>query len=485
MILKRLMNQYSTPILEAAQRYLNIDHAPFYMPGHKRGQGIDREFVALMGENVFRLDLPELPELETAVAEAEELAAEAYRSDHAWFLTNGSTCGIQVMLLATCRQGDKILVGRNCHKATIAGLVLTGAIPIYLPTKYLSEFDLDLGVSPEILELFLQKNPDARAVMLVSPNYFGVCGEIEKMVKIAHAYNIPLLVDAAHGAHLGFHPDLPISALQAGADLVVQSTHKVAGSLTQSSILHLQGNRIPSEKVDRALQILQSSSPNLLLLMSLDVARRQMAIKGHELLTETLRLAKETRSRLNQIPNLRTFDQNQVSNLDPTRLTVMIDRLGITGFEVDVWLHSKLDVMAEMPTLSQVVFILSLGNTQNDIDRLIHAFLQFPSPTKALKAKNQFQPLPIPNQLLTPREAYFSDSDRIMLNQAIGRISAESLCPYPPGIPLLCIGEEITLEVIEMLQCILRSGGIINGAGDETLETIQVVKKFSTTYSNL
>ncbi len=476
------MNQHSVPLLEAARRYLDIDHAPFYMPGHKRGQGIDREFITLMGETVFRLDLPELPELEAAVTEAELLAAEAYGSDRAWFLTNGSTCGIQAMLLATCRQGDKVLIGRNCHKAAIAGLVLNGATPIYLPTDYLPEFDLDLGVSPATLELFLQNHPDAKAVMLVSPNYFGVCGEIEKLVAIAHAFNVPLLVDAAHGAHLGFHPNLPISALQAGADLVVQSTHKVAGSLTQSSILHLQGDLITQEEVDRALQILRSSSPNLLLLISLDVARRQMAINGKKLLAETLKLAEEARSRLNQIPDLRTFSQVEVPTLDSTRLTVMVDRMGITGFEADLCLHTKLDVMAEMPTLNQLVFILSLGNTQADIERLIHGFRQL-NEEKGERKKEKLIPvtnyqLPITNyqSKLTPREAYFAKSDRIPLHQAIGQISAESLCPYPPGIPLVCIGEEITTEVVEMLQCIWRSGGIINGASDDSLKTIRVVK---------
>ena len=474
------MNQDTAPLLVAAQRYLNIDHAPFYMPGHKRGQGIDRQFVELLGQTVFRLDLPELPELEEAVTEAEVLAADAYNSDRAWFLTNGSTCGIQAMLLATCGMGDKILIGRNCHKAAIAGLVLNGATPIYLPTDYLSEFDLDLGVSPATLELFLQAHPDAKAVMVVSPNYFGVCGELEKLVAIAHSFNIPLLVDAAHGAHLGFHPDLPISALQAGADLVVQSTHKVAGSLTQSSILHLQGDRIQVEQVDRALQILRSSSPNLLLLISLDVARRQMAIDGKALLTETLQLSKEVRSRLNQIPNLRTFDQREVATLDPTRLTVMVDDLGISGFDADLRLHSEFDVMAEMPTLSQLVFILSLGNTQADIERLIYGFQEL-SKEKGKRKKEKLitnYELRITNyqSKLTPREAYFAKSDRISICEAIGRVSAESLCPYPPGIPLLCIGEEITLEVVEMLQYILRSGGIINGASDDTLDTIRVVK---------
>ncbi|GBO52452.1 arginine decarboxylase [Pseudanabaena sp. lw0831] len=472
------MNQDFSPLLEAARRYLDIDDAPFYMPGHKRGQGIDREFMSIMGENIFRLDLPELPDLEEPIAEAEVLAADAYGSDRAWFLTNGSTCGVQAMLLATCQQEDKILIGRNCHKATIAGLVINGATPVYLPTDYLPEFDLDLGVSPKTLELFLNLHPDAKAVMLVSPNYFGVCGELAKMVAIAHSFNVPLLVDAAHGAHQGFHPDLPISALQAGADLVVQSTHKVAGSLTQSSILHLQGDRIAVEQVDRALQILRSSSPNLLLMISLDVARRQMAVNGKQLLTYTLGLAKAARSQLNQIPKLRTFSQVEVPNLDDTRLTVMTDCLDITGFEADEYLHSQLDVMAEMPTRSQLVFSLSFGNTQADIDRLVSGLQQLSQETNDCwsATADQQSLVSIPKSRLTPREAYFAKCDRISIDNAIGRISAESLCPYPPGIPLVCIGEEITFEVVEMLQAILRSGGVINGASDDSLKTILVVQ---------
>ena len=472
------MNQHSAPLLAAAQRYLTIADAPFYMPAHKRGQSIDSEFMALVGENMFRLDLPELPVLEEPIAQAEELAANAYGCDRTWFLSNGSTCGVQAMLLATCQQGDKILIGRNCHKSAIAGLVLNGANPIYLPTEYLPEFDLDLGVSPKTLESFLSLHPDAKAVMLVSPNYFGVCGDMEKMAVIAHAFNVPLLVDAAHGGHLGFHPDLPISAIQSGADLVVQSTHKMAGSLTQSSMLHLQGDRLDHKKVDRALQILQSTSPNFLLLISLDVARRQMAIHGKELLTETLRLSREARSQLNQIPDLQTFSQIEVPTLDDTRLTVMTDGLGMTGFEVDQYLDSQFDVISEMPTLTQLVFSLSLGNRQTDIERLVAGFQEL-SEVQSKRGKlitNYELRITSYKSCLTPREAYFAKSDRVDINRAIGRISAESLCPYPPGIPLVCIGEEITLEIVEMLQAILRSGGVINGASDATLATILIIQ---------
>ncbi len=475
------MDQQTAPLLEIAQRYLGIDDAPFYMPAHKRGQGIDRVFGDLIGKNIFRLDLPELPDLEEPIAHAQTLAADAYGGDRTWFLTNGSTCGVQAMILATCGESDKILIGRNCHKAAISGLILSGANPIYLPTDYLPAFDLDLGVSPETLEIFLQKHPDAKAVMLVSPNYFGVCGELPQMAAIAHRFNVPLLIDAAHGAHLGFHPDLPISALQAGADLVVQSTHKMAGSLTQSSMLHLQGDRIDAVKIEQALTLLQSTSPNFLLMLSLDVARRQISLHGQELLTQTLQLANSARSQIEQIPNLYSFSNQQLPSLDPTRLTVMTDQLGITGFAIDEYLCSQWSVIAEMPTLTQLVFAFSLGNSQQDLDRLVHGLWQ--ASKEKRKTKNEKTPklnyqLPITNHqssVTNPRNAFFAPKKSIPIKQAISQISGESLCPYPPGVPLIFIGEEITTEVVELLQLIMRSGGIVNGASDRSLETILVV----------
>ena len=475
------MDQQTAPLLEIAQKYLDIDDAPFYMPGHKRGQGIDRDFADLIGKNIFRLDLPELPDLEEPIAQAQALAAHAYASDRTWFLTNGSTCGVQAMIMATCGDGDKILIGRNCHKAAIAGLILSGAEPIYLPTDYLPEFDLDLGVNAATLEIFLQKHPDAKAVMLVSPNYFGVCGDISQMAAIAHRHHLPLLIDAAHGAHLGFHPDLPISALQAGADLVVHSTHKMAGSLTQSSMLHLQGDRLDPLKIEQALTLLQSTSPNFLLLLSLDVARRQLALQGQELLSQTLQLANSARSQIDQIPHLRTINHQQVPSLDPTRLTVMIDQLDSTGFAIDEYLCDQWSAIAEMPTLTQLVFALSLGNSQQDVDRLVQG-LEAASKEKGKRKKEKGLEInyqsPITNHQLpitNPRKAYFATKTSIPIKQAIGLISGETLCPYPPGVPLIFIGEEITVAVVELLQLIGRSGGIVNGASDPSLETILVV----------
>jgi arginine decarboxylase len=478
LLVNQIMNQNLAPLLESMLDYLHDDRAPFYMPGHKRGRGIDPEFAELMGDNLFRLDLPELPGLDDAVATAQELAADAYGADRTWFLVNGSTSGIQAMLLATCAPGDKILLGRNCHKAAIASLILCGAEPVYLETAYDAEFDLDLGITTATLKAALILHPDAKVVMVVSPNYFGVCGEIAELVAIAHAHNIPLLVDAAHGAHLHFHPDLPTSAVAAGADLVVQSTHKVNAGLTQSSMLHLRGGLVSADRVSQSLQLVQSSSPNLLLLTSLDVARRQMALHGKELLSQTLELADLARSKINALPNLTALDRDRLPTLDLTRLTVMVDRMGMTGFDADAILYEQLGVMAEMPTLRQLVFILTFGNTTADLERLTTAFTKLATASDRSLTHSNLTNLGRPPQLtqqLSPRTAFFTKSDRITFKSSVGRVSAELICPYPPGIPVICPGEVISSEAIDYLLAIKTAGGTLNGAADRTLETIRVV----------
>jgi arginine decarboxylase len=446
------------------------------MPGHKRGVGIDPELEALLGKNLFRLDLPELPGLDQHITNAQLLAADAYGSERTWFLVNGSTSGVAAMMLAVCAPEQKILIGRNCHKAAIAGLVLAGAMPVYLETDYDDNLDLDLGVSSITLETALALHPDAKAVMIVSPNYYGVCGEIENLVAIAHTHSLPILVDAAHGAHLPFHPDLPVDAIAAGADLVVQSTHKMGSSLTQTAMLHGQGDRVDLDRVDQAVQLLQSTSPNLILLTSLDVARRQMAIYGKDLLTKTIDLANQARSQINQIPNLTCVAA--IPTLDSTRLTIMVDQLGITGFAADQILHSDLNLMVEMPTFRQLVLAISIGNTEADIQTLVTACRQLSLRSAAPEINRKqlpFNQLPKPLQKLTPRAAFIAPSRSVPWSMAIGRVSAELICPYPPGIPAICPGEEITKAIADFLIEVKDRGGVIYGCADSSLETIRVL----------
>ena len=257
--------QSTTPLLDILQTLAQQPDAAFYAPGHKRGQGISESLSNLLGNTVFRADLPELPELdnlftpEGAIAEAQALAAEAFGADKTWFLINGSTCGIIAAILATCAPADKIILPRNLHQSAIAGLILSGAVPIFLNPEWDENWDIAYSFTPEALSVALQQHPDAKAVLAVYPTYHGIGGDIEGIAAITHRYDIPLLVDEAHGAHFAFHPDLPISALQAGADLTVQSTHKVLGAMTQASMLHVQGDRINHQRLNQALQLVEST----------------------------------------------------------------------------------------------------------------------------------------------------------------------------------------------------------------------------------
>ncbi|MEG4304742.1 aminotransferase class I/II-fold pyridoxal phosphate-dependent enzyme [Microcoleus sp. D3_18a_C4] len=543
-------SQTKTPLLDALRDRTNQPHAPFYAPGHKRGQGISQPLIDLFGAAVFRSDLPELPELdnlfnpEGAIAEAQDLAAAAFGAQSTRFLANGSTCGIIAAILATCGPGDKIILPRNIHSSAISGLILSGAIPIFVNPEYNPDWDIANSITPEATAAALEQHPDAKAVMIVYPTYHGVCGDLRAIAQITHQYNIPLLVDEAHGAHFNFHPNLPEPALSAGADLTVQSIHKTLGAMTQASMLHVKGSRIDIQKLNRALQLVQSTSPSYLLLASLDAARQQMALHGKELMAQTLQLAEKARSRISLIPGLSVLEPLNTPGfaaLDRTRLTVKVSDLGITGFAADEILHSELGVTAELPMPQHLTFIISLGNTESDIDNLVKActLLEVTSdtivnksfmggqdaqpllPTKKLtlcgtgilpviksgtgilpviesgtgilpvienavisqletitkKEDEILSPPPFSPPPLSPREAFFFPAETLPADKAVDRLCAELICPYPPGIPVLMPGEIITPAAVDYLQQILAAGGKITGCSDPGLQTLKVVRQ--------
>jgi arginine decarboxylase len=321
--------------------------------------------------------------------------------------------------------------------------------------------------------------------MMLYPTYYGVCGDVAAITTLAHQYNIPLLVDEAHGAHFTFHSDLPTPALAAGADLTVQSIHKVLGALTQASMLHIQGSLIDIDRVSKSLQLLQSTSPSYLLLASLDAARQQMAIQGEQLMAKTMQLAGDARNRISNIPGLSVLQAVVTTPgfvaLDRTRLTVTVSELGLTGFAADEILAEH-GVIAELPSLQHLTFIISLGNTEADIERLVQAFTSLAQDYRpnSLTLKNPewdnfFSKLDNYSQI-SPRDAFFALRETLPIKQTRDRISTELVCPYPPGIPVLIPGEVITSEAIEYLQQIQAIGGFINGCADTTLKTLKVVK---------
>ena len=495
----------TTPLLNALIGSVQNKHAAFYAPGHKHGKGISKKLGVFLGSQVFTADLPELPELDNlfaptgAIEAAQILAAQTFGAEKTWFLINGSTCGIIASILATCGAGDKIILPRNIHQSAIAGLVLSGAIPIFVNPEYSLESGLALNVSTAAVSQALKEHPDTKAVMMLHPTYQGVCSDLAAIANLTHQYNIPLLVDEAHGAHFAFHDDLPASAMSVGADLSVQSTHKVLSAMTQASMLHLQGKRISDRKISKALQLVQSTSPSYLLLASLDAAREQMATQGTELMSRTIALATEARNKCAQVENLSIFKpdiQPGCHHFDPTRLTLNVSQLGITGYEADEILHEQLKVTCELPLLQHLTFIISLGNTAKDIQQLVQAcqtLTQIPTPY-SLSARCEASPLgkryakalasrrplglstpPTPHSL-PPREAYFTPTITVPIESACDRLCGELICPYPPGIPLLIPGEVITTEAIVYLQQVLAAGGTITGCKDSRLKTIEVLE---------
>ncbi|MEB3228894.1 MAG: aminotransferase class I/II-fold pyridoxal phosphate-dependent enzyme [Synechocystis sp.] len=479
-------HQNQLPLLTTLRQLAQGPDTPFYAPGHKRGQGIAPELSEWLGLAVFQGDLPELPALDNlfapagAIAEAQALAAALWGAERTWFSVNGSTAGIIAAILATCGEGEKILLPRNAHQAAIAGIIHSGAMPIFLEPAVDAGWDLAFSITPETLAQAIKQHPGAKALFLLHPTYHGVVGNLGELIALAHQGGIPVIVDEAHGAHFGFHDQLPTPALTLGADLVIQSTHKLLGAFSQAAMVHQQGDRLDPQRISQALQLIQSTSPNYLLLASLDAARHQMAHGGKETLAAIVQHTLDCRSQLAQIPGLTLLTsgtaQPGFTDLDPTRITLDATAWGLSGFDLDEILAERFQITAELPTLRQLSFIVSLGNTRQDLDHLVQALTAI-----ALENQNapQFQiqlpPLPRSNCVLTPRQATFAPRQTLTVNQAISNISADLLCPYPPGIPVLVPGELITPAVIAYLEQILALGGTVSGLGDQSLKTLQVV----------
>ncbi len=478
-----MTKQQETPILAALRSLMSQADASFYAPGHKRGQGISRLLAELLGRSLFQADLPELPELDNLFApsgvieQSQQLAAELWGADQTWFLVNGTTCGIISAILATCGFGDKIILPRNSHQSAIAGLILSGATPLFLEPVYNPQWDLAYGITPESLEKLLGDHPNTKAVLLLYPTYHGVGADIQAIADITHRYQIPLIVDEAHGSHFHFHPDFPPSALQAGADITIQSTHKTLGALSQASMLHLQGKRVSPQRISKALSLVQSTSPSYLLLASLDGARQQMALDGQALLTQSLNFAQLARERLSKLSGLRILTAAEPEPgfrwFDPTRLTIDVSQWGLTGFEVDEILRQAFQVTAELPTLRQLSFIISLGNRQQDIDQLCQAFTVLSDRYSASSQPSLDLPaLPTSQFVLSPRDAYFAPTETVLIKDSRDRVSADLICPYPPGIPVLIPGEVITQEALDYLQQVQQLGGVISGCSDDSLQVV-------------
>src|SRR3954464_8007318 len=490
-------SQREAPYLDAVAEYARRSPARLHVPGHKGAPGADPELVEAIGERAFEMDVPSLtwgidigPE-PTPFERAQTLAAEAWGARRAWFLINGASQGNLVAGLALAHAGDRIVVQRNAHSSTTDALVPPGGGPAFMAPELDPEVQIAHCITPATLEAALDATPDAVGATVVSPTYFEAVADVRALADVAHARGVPLVVDEAWGAHLAFHERLPAHALSRGADLVVSSTHKVVGSLTQSAMLHLgveSDGRLDENVVDRAVTLVESTSPSSLLTASLDAQRRYAAWHGQELLEETMDALDATREAVRDIDGLEVLDARFVGRpgvfaYDPLRLAIDVRGIEITGYELATMLRERADVNLELAGENVIVAVFGMGERAADPGRRLVAALRDAVADLAARdgggatgSGGAFAPPPPWGELVMgPRDAFFAPQEVVPVEQAVGRIATESLAAYPPGIPNVLPGERLSAETLDYIQQTLELGGSLRGASDRRLRTLRVV----------
>jgi len=492
------LNQNETPLFDALMEYVNRDTLPFHVPGHKKGVGVDIDFKNFMGENPFKIDVTVFKLVDSyhhptgPIKKAQELAADAYGSDACFFSVHGTSGAIQAMILSVVGAGDKIIVPRNVHKSITGGIILAGAIPVYMQPELDKKIGIANGVTPETVRTTLEANKDAKAVLIINPTYYGVSTDIQQIADIVHEYDIPLIVDEAHGPHLNFNKNLPMSAMEAGADICAQSTHKIIGALTQGSLLQVNSKRVSIPRVKQVLNLMHTTSPSYILMASLDTARRQIALAGEELLDKTIELSNYVRDEVNKIPGFYCFGEEILGvpgsyAFDPTKITITCRDLGITGYDLDMILANKYHIQMELSDLYNVLIVGSFGDTEEGMERLLRALREISDDYYGKgTAKADFIDIPsIPEQIQIPNEAFNSVKTSVRIKNSVGMISGEFLMAYPPGIPVLCPGEKITQEIVDYVQQLKDTGLYVQGTEDPEVEYINVVKDEDAVFINV
>lgn len=481
-----LKRQRRAPLYEALVAHQKRHPHSFHVPGHKFGTSFDNEGLERYAR-VLALDVTEITGMddlhqpEGVIAEAQALAAEAFHAEETFFLVGGSTSGNIALIMAVCQPGDKIVVQRNCHKSVYHGLMLARAHPIFVVPAVDPETGVAAGLRREDVERVLQAHPDAKAVFLTNPTYYGMGIDLAKMAAAVHRHNIPLLVDEAHGAHYGFHPELPESAMQSGADAAVQSTHKMGTAMTMSSMLHIKGNRIDRQRLKRALAMIQSSSPSYPLMASLDLARRHMMLETGMQLDRVLPRIAWLQERLATVPWLVTpalTDHYVYTTQDPLKLLLSLRTNELTGYRLQTHLESW-GVYPELAQLTHVLLAASTGTSEEDVEQVwksIEGLSAHP-----IGVEHEWtQPVVLASgflreQVLPMHDAVDRAHRQERLEAAEGQICSEMVIPYPPGIPLLVPGERIDAQVIELIRELREGGSRFHGVNDPSLQCIEIM----------
>lgn len=478
------LTQDNAPIYEALERMRRMRVVPFDVPGHKRGRG-NQELTDFLGKACMSVDVNSMKPLDnlchpvSVIRDAEDLAAQAFGADSAFFMVGGTTSAVQSMILYACKNGDKIIMPRNVHRSAINALILCGAVPVYVNPDVNNTLGIALGMSVSQVEQAILENPDAKAVMVNNPTYYGICSDLKKITELAHAHGMLVLVDEAHGTHFYFGDNFPLTAMAAGADMASVSMHKSGGSLTQSSFL-LMGRNVNSDYMRQIVNLTQTTSASYLLLSSLDISRKRLALHGRDIFSKTVEMAEYAREEINAIGGYYAYSRELINgdsiyDFDISKLSIFTLPIGLAGIEVYDLLRDEYDIQIEFGDIGNILAYISVGDRNRDIERLISALSEikrrFGKTESGLLTQEYINPIVAE----TPRNAFYGGKRSLPLDEAAGCVCSEFVMCYPPGIPILAPGELITDEIIKYIKYAKEKGCSMTGTEDINIERLNVL----------
>ncbi len=482
------LTQNNAPIYEALEAHKQNRVVRFDVPGHKGGRG-NKELTDFLGQDCLRVDVNSMKPLDnlchpvSVIKEAEALVCEAFGAESAFFMVNGTTAAVQAMIMSACKAGDKIIMPRNVHRSAINALVVCGAVPVYINPGVNNRLGIALGMSVNEIKKAICENPDAKAILVNNPTYYGVCSNLTEIVKLAHKNNMLVLVDEAHGTHFYFGDNLPISAMAAKADITAVSMHKTGGSLTQSSFL-LCGKNVNSAYVRQIINLTQTTSGSYLLLSSLDLARKNLALNGKDIFKKTIELAQYARHEINKIGGYIAFSNdilngNEAFAFDTTKLSIYTREIGLAGIEVYDILRDDFEIQIELGDIGNILAIISSGDRAFEIERLIGALAEIKRLYSKDKAGMLEQEYINPIISLAPQKAFYSPKKPVPIEKSLGKVCGEFVMCYPPGIPILAPGEMITDDILDYIKYAKEKGCSLTGTQDMKIESINIVDENS------
>ena len=479
------LKQENAPIYEALEEFKRMRVVPFDVPGHKRGRG-NPELTALLGEQCVSMDVNSMKPLDnlchpiSVIRDAEILAAQAFGAAHAFLMVGGTTSAVQSMILSVAKRGEKIILPRNVHRSVMGAMVLCGAVPVYVNPECAHRLGIPLGMRVSAVKRAIRENPDAKAILVNNPTYYGICSDLQSIVQLAHQAGMLCLADEAHGTHFYFGDNLPISAMAAGADMAAVSMHKSGGSLTQSSLL-LAGPAVSEGHVRQIINLTQTTSGSYLLLSSLDISRRNLALRGREDFNRVIQLAQYAREEINAIGGYYAYSSelcngDSIFAFDVTKLSVNTLDVGLAGIEVYDLLRDEYDIQIEFGDLGNILAYLSIGDRPREVERLVSALSEVRRRFGKSKANLMTQEYIDPQVSVSPQEAFYAEKECLPIENTAGRVCSEFVMCYPPGIPILAPGERITPDILAYIQYAKEKGCSMTGPEDPAIEYLNVLK---------